>query len=50
MTIGINWAEGSYADTSWASSAWQSVVIEFNAILKRIHIVAKELRVHIIGG
>ena len=47
--IGDGWADGAYASTSWASSAWQTGVIVFTVAIERIQAVAKALRVQIIG-
>jgi len=49
MSIGDGWADGAYANSSWASSAWQTGVIVFTAAIERIQVIAKELRIQIIG-
>jgi hypothetical protein len=40
MAIGYNWAEGSYADSSWATTAWRDLAILFTPVIERTHIIA----------
>ena len=49
MAIGYNWAEGSYADASWVSLAWQAAATVFTASLARVQIIARAIRTQIIG-
>lgn len=40
MAIGYNWAEGSFATSSFTVTAWLSLEIIFTPIAARTHIIA----------
>jgi len=40
MTIGYNWKAGSYADTSWATTAWRAIALTFASLISRTHAIA----------
>ena len=59
MAIGYNWAEGSYADTSWTTTAWALVALVWVTAKDRVQavigytrtqIVAFSDRVHAVSG
>lgn len=45
MAIGFNWAEGSYANSSWVTTAWRDLEIVFYPLAERTHIIAFSDRV-----
>lgn len=50
MAIGYNWAEGSYADTSWALGAWREVPLITYVPEARIQAIMGAIRMHPIIG
>ena len=49
MAIGHNWAEGSFADSSWAYSAWHVVTDIFATAVERVQVIGKLIRTQIVG-
>ena len=49
MAIGHSWAEGSFANSSWAYNAWHVLVHALFTAVERVQIIAKAIRTQIIG-
>ena len=48
MAIGYNWAEGSYADTSWVSGAWGIFATVYAVAIERVQAVVGYIRTQIV--
>jgi len=49
MAIGHSWAEGSFADSSWAYNTWHVLVHVIAVAVERVQGIAKAIRTQIIG-
>ena len=48
MAIGYNWAEGSYANTSWVTGAWGVFATVYTVTLARIQAIIGYTRTQIV--